>query len=150
MRILSWRNPESSGINLSSIGVYLRSSAANNVFRPDAGEGRGAGTLARCHVAFGKLGFGINGGADPLVRAGRPRPALSSRNQVLATIEEPARGPAADQGVRPTKYAGVRSWENDVALRHSCRRSWVSGKSRRSRQECLRHVRVMGHYRCEV
>jgi hypothetical protein len=31
---------------------------------------------------------------------------------VLAVIDEPAGGPAADEGVRPTKYAGVRSWEN--------------------------------------
>jgi delta 1-pyrroline-5-carboxylate dehydrogenase len=45
----------------------------------------------------------VNCGADPLVRAGRPRPALASKNQASAIIEEPARGPAADEGVRPTK-----------------------------------------------
>ena len=37
----------------------------------------------------------------------RPRDALvplfASKNQAPAIIEEPARGPAADEGVRPTK-----------------------------------------------
>jgi hypothetical protein len=40
--------------------------------------------------------------ADPLVRAGRPRPALFPTRQVSDTSDEPAGGPAADQGVRPT------------------------------------------------
>jgi hypothetical protein len=35
---------------------------------------------------------------------------------VLTTIEEPARGPAADEGVRPTIDADGRNWENYVAL----------------------------------
>ena len=52
---------------------------------------------SQCHLLCRK------GGADPLVRAGRPRPALASKNQAPAIIEEPARGPAADEGVRPTK-----------------------------------------------
>jgi len=47
--------------------------------------------------------------ADPLVRAGRPRPALFPKHQVSDICEEPAGGPAADQGVRLTTYAGV-SW----------------------------------------
>jgi hypothetical protein len=55
-------------------------------------------------------------GRTPWSARGRPRPALSSRNQVLAVIDEPAGGPAGPEGtpegVRPTKYAGVRSWEN--------------------------------------
>jgi len=42
-------------------------------------------------------------GADALVRAGRPRPALSSKRQAFADDEKPAEGPAADEGVRPTK-----------------------------------------------
>jgi unsaturated chondroitin disaccharide hydrolase len=46
-------------------------------------------------------GFCTNGGADPLVRSGRPRPVLSAKNHVLATLDKPARGPAADEGVRP-------------------------------------------------
>jgi hypothetical protein len=37
-------------------------------------------------------------------------------NQVLTTIEEPARGPAADEGVRPTIDVDGRNWENYVAL----------------------------------
>ena len=45
------------------------------------------------------------GGA--LWATGRPRPALASKNQASATIEEPARGPAGPEGtpegVRPTK-----------------------------------------------
>jgi hypothetical protein len=54
------------------------------------------------------------GGADPLVCAGRPRPALPSRNQVLATIDKPAGGPTGPEGTpprasAPAKKAGVRS-----------------------------------------
>jgi hypothetical protein len=56
---------------------------------------------------FRGSGRGVTGRADPLVRAGRPRPALLPKHQVSATGEEPAGGPAADQGVRPTTYAGV-------------------------------------------
>ena len=55
----------------------------------------------------GTVRFCVNCGADPLggaLRAtGRPRPAPSSKNQAPAITEEPARGPAADEGVRPTK-----------------------------------------------
>src|ERR1035441_8539531 len=72
----------------------------------------GARTHAQCHLVFAKLGIRHNWGADPLVRAGRPRPALLSKNQALVTIDKPARGPAADEGVRPTIYAGGRNWEN--------------------------------------
>src|ERR1017187_7497170 len=35
-------------------------------------------------------------GADPLVRAGRPPPPLLSKNQALAAIDKPARGPALE------------------------------------------------------
>ena len=45
-------------------------------------------------------------GRDARVRAGRPRPALLPTNQV-ADAGEPARGPAADEGVRPTSHAGL-------------------------------------------
>src|SRR6266702_503439 len=40
-------------------------------------------------------------------------------NQFPAERERPARGPAADQGVRPTIYAGVRRWEklSDIRLK---------------------------------
>ena len=51
------------------------------------------------HVGVrGEAGFAKLGTPGPL---GRPRPALSSKNQVLAKIEGPARGPAADQGSVP-------------------------------------------------
>jgi hypothetical protein len=48
--------------------------------------------------------FGAKGGADPLVRAGRARPALPSKNQLLAIAKRPTWGSAADVGVRPTIY----------------------------------------------
>jgi len=40
-------------------------------------------------VAFERVGAC---GADPLICAGRPRPALLSKNQKLATFDKPARG----------------------------------------------------------
>jgi hypothetical protein len=67
---------------------------------------RGAANPGQCHLVFAKSGIRHNWRADPLVRAGRPRPALLSKNQALATVDNPARGPAADEGVRPTIYAG--------------------------------------------
>jgi hypothetical protein len=51
-----------------------------------------------------------------LVRAGRPRPAFFLCNQVSDTGEEPAGGSAADQGVRPTTYAGVSRTQKYAAL----------------------------------
>jgi hypothetical protein len=67
----------------------------------------GAGWHPNVTYFAGKVGFCVNCGADPLGGAlwatGRPRPALASKNQAPAIIEEPARGPAADEGVRPTK-----------------------------------------------
>src|SRR5271169_5122295 len=51
----------------------------------------------------------INCGADPLVRAGPPGPALPQRNQLDLSASKPARGPAADQGVRPTNLCFSRS-----------------------------------------
>jgi hypothetical protein len=37
----------------------------------------------------------------------RVRYGRSSLHQAAVTLEEPARGPAADEGVRPTVYAGA-------------------------------------------
>jgi hypothetical protein len=55
--------------------------------------------------AFRKSRHGIlvgrKPGGPPLVRAGRPRPALFPTHQVSDTGEEPAGGPAADQGDPP-------------------------------------------------
>src|SRR5258708_5348129 len=49
---------------------------------------------------WGRLVVG-NCGVDPPVRAGPPGPALRNRISLIQT-GWPARGPAADQGVRPT------------------------------------------------
>ena len=80
-----------------------------------SGQGRkigGAGYPAQRHLVFKNDGaLQKSSGADPLVRAGPPDP-LFVWNQLPAERERPARGPAADQGVRPTIYAGVRRWEN--------------------------------------
>jgi allantoate deiminase len=45
-------------------------------------------------------------GADPLVRAGPPGPALRQPNQYQASSKRPMRASAADQGVRPTFVIG--------------------------------------------
>src|SRR5881394_4054504 len=58
-------------------------------------------------------------GADALVRAGGPRPALLS-NQALLAVEKPARGPAADEGVRPTIYLAVLCASGTARFEHSC------------------------------
>jgi hypothetical protein len=67
----------------------------------------GAGWHPNVTYFAGKVGFRVNCGADPLVRAGRPRPALASKYKAPAIIEEPARGPAGPEGtpegVRPTR-----------------------------------------------
>ena len=41
-------------------------------------------------------------GADPPVRGGRPRPLAAPKTNPAPQAKRPARGPAADQGVRPT------------------------------------------------
>src|ERR1035438_7659502 len=61
------------------------------------------------------------GGADPLVRAGRPRPAAATISvSILQGASKPTRASAADQGVRPTicaesspgsKLSGARNVE---------------------------------------
>ena len=78
---------------------------------------------AQCHLVFAKLGLGVNGGG-PLVRAGRPRPALSSKNQVLAKIEGPARGPAADQG----RTRGSAPPIMHVCARGKTKRHWAEAR----------------------
>src|SRR5260221_11641403 len=50
---------------------------------------------------------------------GTPFVPLLPRESGPCRDEEPARGPALDQGVRPTTYASVRSWEKLVALGES-------------------------------
>ena len=81
-------------------------------------RGRPSGHRDDCLMPhrFREAGCCRIGGADPLVCAGRPRPALCLKNQALATVGRPTRGSAADQGVRPTIYADARKWENYAAL----------------------------------
>jgi len=62
------------------------------------------------HTFPGPANPGRNDGAGP------PGPAPLSKNQVIATPEKPAGGPAADQGVRPTPCPGIRKWQKYVAL----------------------------------
>jgi stage II sporulation protein D len=45
---------------------------------------------------------GSTGGADPLARAGRPRPAGGQASDFEVSAKRPTGGSAADQGVRPT------------------------------------------------
>ena len=78
---------------------------------------------AQCHLVFAKLGIRHNWRADPLVRAGRPRPAFLSKNQALATFDKPARGQAADESLR----------------HYLCR--WAElGKLSGIAHECVRHI----------
>src|ERR1017187_3445664 len=53
-------------------------------------------------------------GRTPSSARDAPVPLARSKNQALPQLNTPARGPAADEGVRPTNY--VRMWENYVAL----------------------------------
>ena len=79
---------------------------------------------AQCHLVFRKAGargqWWCQWWGGPLVRAGRPGPALSSKNQALGTIEEPARGPAADQGSAPPIM--------QVCARGKTKRHWASAR----------------------
>jgi stage II sporulation protein D len=50
----------------------------------------------------GLVEYLASGGADPLVRAGRPRPAAGQASDSVEGAQRPTRGSAADQGVRPT------------------------------------------------
>ena len=68
-------------------------------------------------------GHGTGGGADPLVRAGPPGPAALPRGQSPAARQEPAGGPAADQGVRPTTMVSVAHGVLRTPAGKSCRSS---------------------------
>src|ERR1019366_7227254 len=57
----------------------------------------------------------LAGGADPLVRAGRRRPAFRPMDQRLRHRGRPTGASAGDQGVRPTKPAGLA-----IVLSFSC------------------------------
>src|ERR1019366_732494 len=55
------------------------------------------------------------GGADPLVRAERPRSALGLTDPLPGAGEWPARGPAADEGVRPTNHSQLSERAQRIA-----------------------------------
>jgi hypothetical protein len=76
----------------------------------------GTGKIAQYRIVFGQMRIRHNSWGGPLVRAGRPRPALLSTNQVATSLDKPTRGSAADRGVRPTTNADVRKWESYMAL----------------------------------
>src|SRR5260221_11124685 len=67
---------------------------------------------------------------------GTPFVPLLPRESGPSRDEEPARGPAADQGVRPTTYASVRSWEKLVALGDSPARPRSSPNEGRRITQC--------------
>ena len=70
-----------------------------------------AARVPQCHLVCNETGFCTNCGADPLVRAGPPGPALRLRNQSLNGHDKPTRASPAVQGDRPTICVGVRRWE---------------------------------------
>ena len=64
------------------------------------------------------MGFCINGGADPLGPRGTPSSRLPGRTiEYFQNLGRPARGPAADEGVRPTAYADARLLGNTCGIR---------------------------------
>src|ERR1700682_3775511 len=65
--------------------------------------------FGQCHLVF-PVPRRISG-AGPLTRAGRPRPA----GRGFKRPEWPARGPAADAGVRPTKLSGIGQFGTSTA-----------------------------------
>jgi len=77
--------------------------------RACAQDGRilgGAGESAQCRLlCANKREAAELGGADPLVRAGRPRPALRSQNQPLSAGDRRPGGRPRTGASRPTSYA---------------------------------------------
>src|SRR5262245_57166620 len=67
-------------------------------------------------LSFPVLGFWDVEWGRPLVCAGRPRPAVLSKDQASAEPNWAGQGPAADEGVRPTTFAVARLSEIYVAL----------------------------------
>src|ERR1035437_263604 len=73
--------------------------------------------IALCHILFPELRIRQEGWGGPPGPRGSPWTRSSlSKNQVIATLDKPARGPAADRGVRPTICPGARFWKKYVAL----------------------------------
>ena len=71
---------------------------------------------AQCHLVFAKAIFCTNCGADPLVRAGPPGPALLSKNQPSASTSRPTGGSAPQLCSYPK--TGKTKWH------------WASARSR--------------------
>jgi hypothetical protein len=72
-------------------------------------------------LSFPSAGIYLTGGgADPLVRAGPPGPALSPTKSDPCNDRKPTRASAADPGVRPTSLIsiGKTKWHWDVILPH--------------------------------
>ncbi len=61
---------------------------------------------AQCHIVFPLPDICINCGADPLVRGRRPRRPVRGWMRLIFLAKSGSRGTRADQGVRPTIYAG--------------------------------------------
>ena len=62
---------------------------------------RKTGEDAQCHLVFRKGGFCINCGADPLVRAGPPGPALRLKNPSLPDCKGRPGGRPRTRGSAP-------------------------------------------------
>src|SRR5262249_55901271 len=58
----------------------------------------------------------MSSGADPWSTRDALVPLFCRSIKHLQNRTRPARGPAADEGVRPTTFAGVRLWENYAAF----------------------------------
>ena len=86
---------------------------------------------AQCHLVFaGQTIPGKKWGGPPSPRGPPWTRSFASQNQPHVIPERPARGPAADQGVRPTIYAERP----------------IQGKLSGIAHECVRHV--FGQSRC--
>ena len=91
----------------------------------------------------GLPGLMLTRGAEPLVCADPPGPALLSKNQAAAIVSRPTGGSAADQGVRPTICAEYSLGENH-SFRYDRRLRSAIRKHRRRRP--LAHA-ALGVYR---
>src|SRR5712672_2355223 len=64
------------------------------------------GEGGQCHIVFPLPDICINCGADPLVRGRRSRRPVRGWMRLIFLAKSGSRGTRADQGVRPTIYAG--------------------------------------------
>src|SRR5439155_2536876 len=80
---------------------------------------RGAGAYAQCRKLFSSAGMLHKLWGGPPGPRGSPRTRRSPEESISCRPSGPARGPAADQGVRPTTSADVQFREKLAALRTS-------------------------------